>query len=152
AVLFGLVGSTHSAPPPVRPWLPVVPIGQTLREHGAKGDGTTDDWQAIQNAVNSSDGTVRFPKGTYRITKTVTIDLSRTGHTAIRGESGAQVVMAGEGPAFKFIGTHTGTAEPKTVQPGVWNQRMPRVEDIEILGDHAKANAIEALGTMQLTI
>ena len=60
--------------------------------------------------------------------------------------------MAGEGPAFKFIGTHTGTAEPKSVKPEVWKERMPTVEGIEIVGEHDTADGIEASGTMQLIV
>jgi len=121
-------------------------------EHGAKGDGTADDWQAIQNAVNAKAGMVLFPKGTYRITKPVVIDLAKVGHVAIHSNSESQIVMAGEGPAFHFVGTHTGTADPATVKPAVWNERIPLVEGIEILGSHANADGIEATGTMQLTI
>ncbi len=124
----------------------------TVRDFGARGDGTTDDWQAIQNAVNARNGSAVFPHGIYRITKPVTINLNRAGRVAIRGSGTARIVMAGAGPAFKFIGTHTGTADPDTVKSQVWNERMPVVEGIEIVGDNPKANGIEATGTMQLTI
>jgi hypothetical protein len=113
-----------------------------------------DDTEAIQKAVNASatNGVVFFPKGNYRITKTITVDLTKTGFVAIRGDGSARITMAGEGPAFKFIGTHAGTAAPNTVKPQVWNERMPRVDSIEIVGEHEKANGIEATGTMQLTV
>lgn len=149
ALLFGLTGRSQPDPPQPEPGLKI-PVG-TVRDHGAKGDGTTDDWQAIQNAVNAANGPVNFPKGTYRITKPITVDLAKTGFTTITG-AGARVVMAGEGPAFKFLGTHAGTADPKTVKPAVWNERMPSLDGIEIVGDHAQADAIEASGTMQLTV
>ncbi len=150
-VATALAGRAQPDPPP-DPRLPKLPAG-TVRDHGAKGDGTTDDWQAIQNAVNADNGTVLFPKGTYRVTKTVTINLNKAGFTALRGDGTARVVMAGDGPAFKFVGTHAGTAEPKSVQLPVWaSERMPTVEGIEIVGDHANADGIEASGTMQLTI
>lgn len=147
---IGLAGRTQPTPRPEPPWLPTIPAG-TVRDHGAKGDGNADDWQTVQNAVNAG-GMVTFPKGTYRVTKPVTIDLTKTGPVAIKGEAGARVVMAGEGPAFKFIGTHAGTADPKSVKPQVWNERMPVVEGIEIVGNNPKADGIEASGTMQLTI
>lgn len=127
------------------------PTGNVL-DHGAKGDGIADDWQAIQNAVNARAATVLFPKGTYRITKPVVVDLAKVGHVAIHSNSEAQIVMVGEGPAFHFVGTHTGTAVPGTFKPAVWNERMPLVHGIEILGAHANADGIEATGTMQLTI
>jgi hypothetical protein len=125
-----------------------------IRDFSAKGDGTTDDWQAIQNAIDSgSGGAVLLPPGSYKISKTVTIDLAKVGFTAIRGEGVARVVMAGAGPAFRFVGSHQGTADPKTFKEVVWNrERMPCVEGIEIVGDNPGADGIEASGTMQLTL
>lgn len=39
-----------------------------VKMFGAKGDGVTDDTQSIQKAINSiNQGTIFFPKGTYRI-------------------------------------------------------------------------------------
>jgi hypothetical protein len=48
----------------------------SVKDFGAKGDGTTDDTSAIQNAVNSltNGGTVLIPIGTYKITSTITIN------------------------------------------------------------------------------
>lgn len=146
-----VAGRAQPRPPDMVPHIER-PAG-TVRDHGAKGDGTTDDTAAVQNAVNAADGTVLFPRGTYRITKTITVDLAKTGFTAVCGDGTARVVMAGEGPAFKFVGTHAGTAAPRTVKPEVWaKERMPTVEGIEIVGEHANADGIEASGTMQLTI
>ena len=45
---------------------------------GAKGDGTTDDTAAIEKAIHDH-GSVSFPRGTYRLTRTITIQLSETG-------------------------------------------------------------------------
>lgn len=134
------------------------PIGRetksgNVRDQGAKGDGGSDDTLAIQNAVNASAGVVHLPPGAYRITKTIVIDLDRVGFTAIRGDGVARVVMAGEGPAFRFIGTHGGTAQPSSVKDNVWaKERMPTIDGVEIVGEHEKANGIEAAGTMKITI
>ena len=123
-----------------------------VRDFGAKGE-YIDDTEAIQKAVDAAhhSGIVFFPRDTYRLTKPITVDLTKTGPIAIKGD-GARVVMAGEGPAFKFVGTHAGTAEPKSVKRDVWNERMPTVEGIEIVGEHENADGIEASGTMQLII
>jgi hypothetical protein len=148
ASLFALSARTQQ-PQPIRK----IPSGN-VRDHGARGDGS-DDTQAIQSAINSATitGVVLFPKGHYRITKPIVIDMTKTGFIAIKGDGVASVVMAGEGPAFKFIGTHAGTADPKTVKENVWSmERMPVMDGLEIIGDHDGADAIEAGGTMQLTL
>lgn len=125
----------------------------SLADFGAAGDGRVDDTAAIQKAVDSGLGTIRFPRGTYRLTRPVVIELDKTGFTALVGDGTARIVMAGAGPAFKFVGTHAGTASPATVKPNVWErQRTPMVDGLEIVGAHPEADGIEATGTMQLTI
>ncbi len=128
------------------------PAGK-VHMQGARGDGIADDTAALQAAVEAGAGLVQLPRGTYRITKPILIDLDKVGFTSIEGHSVARVVMAGEGPAFRFVGTHGGTAAPATVQDNVWEkQRMPTITGIEIVGDHEKASGIEASGTMNLTL
>ncbi|MCX7825852.1 MAG: glycoside hydrolase family 55 protein, partial [Verrucomicrobiae bacterium] len=68
-----------------------------VRSFGAKGDGLADDTAAIQKAVDSSVGRVSFPKGVYRITKPIVIELDKTGFTSLVGDGVARVVMAGAG-------------------------------------------------------
>ncbi len=144
--LFAIAAWHLAAPQPT-------PASPDVRAFGAVGDGKVDDTTAIQKAVDTGDGTVRFPRGTYRLTRTVVIDLDKTGPVALVADGTARVVMAGPGPAFKLIGTHQGTAEPKTFKDNVWvNQRTPQVVGLEIVGDHAQACGVEATGTMQLTI
>ena len=119
---------------------------------GAKGDGRADDTAAIQRAVDAG-GSIRFPTGTYRLTRTVRVDLDKTGFVALTADGTARVVMAGAGPAFEFVGTHDNSAGPETFKPNVWQrQRMPRVDGLEIVGEHPEGDAIAATGTMQLTI
>jgi len=148
SVLGTLALTGHSQLPPG-----VRTASGSVRDHGAKGDGTTDDSVAIQAAVDRAVGVVQLPPGTYRVTKTIVIDLTKTGFTSIRGGGVARVVMAGEGPTFKFIGTHGGTADPKTAKDNVWaKERMPSIEGVEIVGEHENADGVEASGTMQLTV
>ncbi len=116
------------------------------------GDGKADDTAAIQHLFDTQ-GSVRLPKGMYLISKTLKIDLSKTGYSALSGDGTARLVMAGSGPALLFIGTHEGSAAPESFKPEVWeNQRTPMVEGIEIVGAHAEADGIEATGTMQITL
>ncbi|WP_417848420.1 right-handed parallel beta-helix repeat-containing protein [Thalassoglobus sp.] len=117
------------------------------------GDGTTDNTAVINQWISEKKAPLTFPKGVFRITKTIEIDLDKTGPISISGDGTATILMDGPGPAFRFIGTHEGTAAPATVKENVWkNQRTPMVEGVEILGNHPEANGIEATGTMQITI
>jgi hypothetical protein len=145
-VLACVVTWAPSAPPAA----PAAP--RTVKDFGAVGDGKADDSAAIQKAVDAGGGVV-FPSGTYRVTRTVTIDLDRVGFTSLVGDGTARIVMAGKGPAYHFVGTHAGTADPPTFKANVWErQRMPVVRGLEIVGDNAEADGIEATGVMQLTI
>lgn len=116
------------------------------------GDGKADDSAAIQRLFDSG-GSVRLPKGTYRLTKTISVDLSKTGFAALSGDGTVRLMMEAAGPALHFIGTHEGSAAPDSFKPQVWaNERTPMVEGIEIVGAHAEADGIEATGTMQITL
>ncbi len=128
---------------PQEPESPIVPVG----------DGVADDTMAIQRLVDGKTGDIRLGKGTYRITRPIVIKLDEVTRTSIHGNGVARIVMAGPGPAFQFVGTHDGTASPRTVKPNVWQrQSTPLVDGIEIVGQHEDACGIEASGTMQLTI
>ena len=128
-------------------------MARSVRDFGAIGDGKTDDSLAIQKAVNQPGESIEFPKGNYRITSTVTINLDQVDRMSLIGDGTASIVMAGPGPAFQFIGTHTGTADPSSFKPNVlMRQRMPLVRGLEIVGVHEEADGIRASGVMQLTI
>ena len=43
----------------------------SVKDFGAKGDGTTDDTAAIQAALNTGNSTIYFPSGTYLISSTI---------------------------------------------------------------------------------
>lgn len=121
---------------------------------GAKGDGVADDTEALQHTLDSGDGVLRLNKGTYRITKPLVLDLTKTGFGAVRGESGtSRIVMAGAGPAIRVIGDHQGTASPSSVQPHTWDkERFPTITGIEIVGEHPDSVGIELRKTMKCVI
>lgn len=125
-----------------------------VRNFGAQGDGTTDDTSALQHAVDQGDGVIELPRGTYRITRPIEIDLERHGWLGIAGAHGAaRIVMAGPGPALKLLGHHGGSALPSTVQPLVWQrERMPQLSGFEIAGEHPEADGIQLVQTMQATL
>lgn len=124
-----------------------------VKNFGATGDGKTDDTAAIQHAINDGDGILEFPKGTYRITKTLEFPLGKKGPGGISGSMGtATVMMTGPGPAFRLTGNHKGTGDPGSVQPDTWNrERMPGIRNIAIEGSHPEADGFELTGTMQAT-
>ena len=118
----------------------------TVLDFGAKGDGATDDSAAIQDLINAKVGSIRFPAGTYRITRPLVVELDKVGFTSFVADGTARLVMAGPGPAIRFIGTHASSADPAGVKPEVWDrQRMPVVEGLAIAGDHAEADDEELL-------
>ncbi|HVK19575.1 MAG TPA: right-handed parallel beta-helix repeat-containing protein [Fimbriiglobus sp.] len=134
----------------------VIGAAQVGRPTDAKpefvGDGATDNTDALQKAIDAGRGSVHLSKGVYRITRTLVIDLDRVGYTAVTADGTATLRMDGAGPALRFVGTHKGTAAPRTVEPNVWDrQRSPRVDGLEIVGGHPEADGIEVSGTMQFT-
>lgn len=126
-----------------------------VRDFGAMGDGLADDTGAIEHALqDGGDGVLEFPRGEYRVTRTITFNMAKTGRIAIHGCGGAaKLVMHGPGPIFEFIGHHGGSADPNSFKPEVWqSERMPTVSQIEIEGKHAEADGIRFNGIMQPTL
>jgi hypothetical protein len=121
-------------------------IKVNVKDFGAKGDGMADDTDAINAAVAGSViGVVQFPRGTYRITETIDIVLADNGLLGLSGVgASARIIMEGEGPAFRFTGSHHGTASPASVSTVTWEkERMPLVYALEIIGNHPKAVGLE---------
>lgn len=136
--------------------LATVSRAASVRDFGAKGDGTADDTAAIEAAVRGAvDGALEFPRGRYRLTRTIEIKLAEAGPLGLVARGGsATVVMAGPGPAFRIVGSHDkGTADPKSVKPVTWErERMPTLDGLEIVGAHPEADGVEFRHTMQPTI
>src|SRR5947208_1659791 len=128
--------------------------GCNVHDFGAKGDGRTDDTAALQRGVaGCASGVLVFPAGDFRITKTIEIRGARRGRLSLQGQGVGRVIMAGSGPAFRFVGSHTGTADPDSVRPIVWDkERMPLVDGLEIVGEHQDADGLEFVQTMQPTL
>jgi hypothetical protein len=120
---------------------------------GLVGDGKHDETDTLQRAVDAGVGSLRLPKGTFRISRPIKVDLDKSGVASFTSDGTARILMDGPGPALHFVGTHGGTADPKTVKPEVWDrQRAPMVDGIEIVGAHPQADGIAAEGTMKLTV
>ena len=126
-------------------------VMSNVRDFGARGDGARDETSDIIHAVEQGDGVLRFPPGTYRISRTIEIDLSKRGFHAIEGSSGTvRILMEGAGPAFRLTGNHCGTGDPLSVIESVWKtERMHAIRQIEIAGAHPDADGVELCFTMQ---
>lgn len=124
------------------------------KNFGTTGDGQTDDTLALQHAIDDGDGLVELSRGTYRITKTLRIDLTKQGFRGISGHNGtARIVMTAPGPALHVIGDHQGTAAPQSFRPHTWEkERFPVLSGFEIVGQHEQADGIRLQKTMQCTI
>ena len=63
-----------------------------VQDFGASGDGQSDATEAIQHAVNDGDGVLEFPRGDYRISRTIEIDLTKRplSRLSIHGNGGAE--------------------------------------------------------------
>ncbi|MFW6171933.1 MAG: right-handed parallel beta-helix repeat-containing protein [Planctomycetota bacterium] len=111
-----------------------------------------DSTDALQAKIDRSNGNLLLgdaaDRGVLRITKPLVFDLTKHHAVSVRAAGGLTIVMDGAGPALRFVGSHQGTASPKTFKPQTWNERMPIVSGIEILGNHPKADGIELVQTV----
>jgi nitrous oxidase accessory protein NosD len=126
----------------------------SVREFGAKGDGQTDDTAALSHAIQRADGRLEFPRGDYRISRPLYVPLQLHGRISFTGRGGtARLIMAGAGPAIHLVGTHHKTALPAHFAAGVWEkERLPTVQDLEIVGAHPQADGVRVEGAMQPTL
>jgi len=122
-------------------------------EKEASGEKPKDDTAALQERIDQNH-LLELEPGTYRLTKPLVLNTTRTGYAGIRGPQGtARLVMAGPGPAVRVVGDHLGTADPGSVEPHTWNEeRFPVLSGFEIVGEHPEADGIELLRTMQPVI
>lgn len=77
----------------------------SVKDFGAKGDGTTDDTAAIQAAVTSltsSGGTLLFPAGNYKTTAPINW-LPRVNLLGVGGHVGSRIVGAHSGNLFQYV-------------------------------------------------
>ena len=81
-----------------------------VKAYGAKGDGVTDDYAAIQTVINlarTNHGTVFFPAGRYEI-KTA-LDCTNLKYVTLRGEGTGSCTLAG-GSWLSYSGSAASTA------------------------------------------
>jgi Pectate lyase superfamily protein/Right handed beta helix region len=103
---------------------------------GAKGDGVTDDTQAIQNAINSvyeKSALVFRAGGKYRITSTITIDASKI--RMLKGNN-SYIVVDGDFVGIHFVGNKTfkGTAPSPEVDQLKYEEMYNIIDGLQIYG------------------
>jgi len=64
-----------------------------VADYGAKGDGTTDDTSAIQNAIDTGAKTILFPEGVYKTTTSLNISSSAS----------SDIILQGKGVTINFL-------------------------------------------------
>ena len=129
--------------------------GQQSRTDLQLGDvkSLPDVTAELQKKIDGDRGNLHLSGDTnYRITAPLVFDLKKLGAVAIRATEGTTIVMDGPGPAIRIIGSHDGTASPKSFQPATWNQRMPIISGLEILGAHPEADGIELVQTVEASL
>ncbi|MDG1894497.1 MAG: right-handed parallel beta-helix repeat-containing protein [Fuerstiella sp.] len=116
-------------------------------------DSLPDVTSQLQRQIDTNNGNLVLAGAKhFRITKPLVFDLARIGAAVAKATGGATIVMSGPGPALRFIGSHEGTASPRSFKPATWNERMPIIAGIEILGAHPLADGIELVRTVEPTI
>lgn len=106
-------------------------------------DQLPDETAQLQKQIDENASNLWLDKKLYRLTKTLEIDLTKTAAISVGSRAGTTLIMDGPGPAIRIVGSHEGTASPKSFSPSTWNERMPLVSGIEILGAHEDADGIQ---------
>lgn len=102
-----------------------------------------DATEPLQRMLDGNRGSLKLTEKYYRLTRPLLVDLKKFGSVSIGSEVGATLIMDGPGPALRVLGSHTGTASPKSFNVTTWNERMPLISGLEILGAHEEADGIE---------
>ena len=112
-----------------------------------------DRTEEFRKQIATNGGTLLLKEGVHRITGTLEFALGGKGSTIIRPAGGpVTLIMDGAGPAIRLVGSHQGTASPSSFLPATWNERMPLIEGIEIVGNHPEADGIELLRTFEAVV
>lgn len=107
-----------------------------------------DRTEELQRKIEASNGHLELDESYYRITRPLVLDLGKLKGASVEGSGGVRLIMDGPGPAFMIQGTHLGTASPKSFEPNTWNQHMPILEGVEILGASEQAIGIRLEGSV----
>lgn len=117
----------------------------SVRQHGAKGDGVSDDTAAIQKAINetATGGTIFFPAGHYPVTATLVVNKTLT----LSGEGiGSQIYQRLDKTLLHFQGSQTGgmtnlylgsaATSPGTALLKLTNSHRNRIDNVSMMGSY----------------
>jgi pectate lyase-like protein len=153
ALPFGVVRGWALLSPTLYAFLPSSTSWVNVKSYGAKGDGIADDSSAIQTAINALDrgaeigggGTVYFPRGVYKITRSLLISGtgSRQRHNfIIQGDGpGASVLRATSGLSNAALLKVDGSAVTRIYNPtirdiGIDISNAPTARGLEFILAH----------------
>lgn len=113
----------------------------SVKHYGAKGDGIADDTIAVQTAINAvvttgKGATVKIPPGTYRITSTLTVDVSYVSIHADGATIDASSITSG-------IAIHM-TGSVATAGGGPYLQSTTVIEGFKLIGN-GKAGTVTGI-------
>ncbi|MBP82625.1 MAG: ATP-binding protein [Verrucomicrobiales bacterium] len=112
-----------------------------------------DRTEELQRLIDKSAGNLSLKAGVYRISDSLRFALQQKQSTVIRASDGpVTLIMDGPGAAIEITGSHEGTASPKSFDYPTWNERMPIIEGIEIIGNHPEADGISLVRCVQPSI
>lgn len=118
-------------------------LGFNVRDYGAKGDGTTDDTTAVQNAINACSaaggGTVAFPTGTYAITPTSNPALTVPSNVLMVGANRKATVLRKNGPGIMIS-----MSGPSTDPTGATHTRYSGIQGMSLNGNSQPGNILRA--------
>jgi hypothetical protein len=107
----------------------------------------------FRQRLADGNGTLLIEPGAHRITGTLEVAMSGKHSALIRPAAGsATLIMDGPGPAIRLVGSHEGSASPKSFKVETFHERMPLIEGIEIVGNHPEADGIELVRTFESII
>ena len=126
-----------------------------VKDFGAVGDGTPTTPR--RSSTPSSRGTARsiFPRGTYRLTRPLEVELRTVGPIALSGSGGTARLAhgrAGPGRPARRHARQVGRPDDLPRRRLAPRADADRLATVEIVGDHDQADGIELEGTMQATI